>query len=181
MSKPNKKQIEDWKKEHGGVYAFPVDDKTAYLREPNMVDWKRILSKLSNGETAMCEEILRSLWLGGDEEIRNDDAYFSSAKKELRDFSNYSDAETHKVQGGNEIVIEGHRCLVRTVNRDDLKIAEKANPSGKPFVTQERLFDRIVKEKDEAYNDRNNASIRMPLYDAIEKLQNQKVAFLKKL
>lgn len=181
MNKPTKKQIEDWKKEHGGVYALPIEEKIAYLREPNMMDWKRVFSKLGNGDTAMFELMLEALWLGGDEAIKTEDVYFAAAKKELQELFNYPDAEINKTEGGNEIIIEGKHCTVRTVNRQDLKIAEKNNPSNKPFVTQERLFDRIVKDKDEAYNNRNNADIRFPLYQAIEKLQNQKVAFLKKL
>ena len=32
------------------------------------------------------------------------------------------------------ITIEGFSCKVRVITRNDIKIAEKKNPSGKPFV-----------------------------------------------
>lgn len=182
-SKISDKQIKYWKEKYGGVYALPVEEKTAYLREPKMVDYKRAFTAMTkNGEVAFGEEMLKALWLGGDEEIKTADAYFLPARKILMDFFNYEDAEIKKLEtGGNEITIGEHKCIVRIIGRDDLKIAEKKNPSGKPFVTQEQLFEMIVKEKDEAFNDKNNAEIRFPLYQAIEKLQNQKVAVLKKL
>ncbi|MRX40404.1 hypothetical protein GJU43_14040 [Flavobacterium sp. LC2016-23] len=177
----DEKQISEWKAKFGGVYELPVEDKTAYLREPTMKDYRRAFNAMSNGDLAFGEELITCLFIGGDEEIKTNDEYFFPARKEIRDFFNYDEAEIQS-EGNNSIITIGEfKCKVRIITRNDIKIAEKKNPSGKAFVTQEKLFEAICIEKDEVFNDRDNASIRMPLFQAIEKLQNKKVASLKKL
>jgi hypothetical protein len=183
MQKIDDKQINEWKEKHGSVYELPVEDKVAYLREPKMQDFKRAFTAMqNNGDLAFGEEMINLLFIGGDEEIKTNDDYFLPARKEIKEFFNFDEAEITKEGKNNSIInIDGSSCKVRIITRNDLKIAEKKNPSGKPFVTQEKLFEMVCVEKDEAFNDRNNANIRFPLYQAIEKLQNQKIATIKKL
>ncbi len=184
MNKANDKQIQEWKKQYGDVYALPVEDKIAYLRAPKMPDYKRaFVAMQKNGDVAFGEEMLNSLFIGGDTEIKTNDEYFTPARKRLIDFFEYDDAEFVTIDGTNntQITIGEHKCIVRMITRNDLKTAERKNPSNKPFVTQEKLFDAVVVEKSDAFNDRNNAEIRFPLYKAIEELQNKKVAWLEKL
>ncbi|MDV6170234.1 hypothetical protein R1T16_17490 [Flavobacterium sp. DG1-102-2] len=180
---PNEKQIKDWKAQYGDVWEFPVDDKKAYLRDPKMTDFKRAFTAMQNeGDIAFGEEMLTSLWIGGDTDIKTNDEYFLPARKSLIKFFNYDDAETTTLEGRQtEIKIGEARCVVRVITREDLRIAEKKNPSNKPFVTQEKLFEMVCVEKDAFFDDKNNAAIRFPLYQAMERLQNQKVAILKKL
>lgn len=180
----NQKQINDWKEKYGEVYELPVEDKTAYLRGPKMTDYKRAFSALQDqGELSYGETMLKALFIGGDQEILNNDEYFFPARKELKEFFNYDDAEiTPEADTHNSIItIAGKKCKVRVIGRQDIKIAEKKNPSNKTFVTQEKLFEMVCIEKDEAFNDKENAALRFPLYQAIEKLQNKKVAIIKKL
>ncbi|MDN3673078.1 hypothetical protein QWY99_08460 [Flavobacterium branchiarum] len=182
MQKIDDKQIQEWKEKYGSVYALPVEDKTAYLREPSMKDFKRAFTTMQNsGDLAFGEEMINLLFIGGDEEIKTKDEYFLPARKEITTFFNFDDAEITKEKNNSIITIAGASCKVRMITRDDIKLAEKKNPSSKPFVTQEKLFEAVCIEKDEAFNDRDNANFRFPLYQAIEKLQNQKVAIIKKL
>ncbi|MEX6627569.1 hypothetical protein PG913_08255 [Tenacibaculum pacificus] len=177
------KQIEQWKVEHQAVYELPVGDKKGYLRQPKMTDYKiGFKAMLNGGDIAFSEAMLRALWLGGDKDILDEDAYFIPAKNQIKDFLDYEDAEISALKNGqSEITIDGYKCIVRFITRDDLKRAESENPSNKTFVTQEKLFDKICVFKDEVFTDKNNASIRFPLYKAIESLQNKKYALLKKL
>ena len=182
MKKIDNNQINEWKEKYGNIYELPVDDKVAYLREPKMKDFKRAFTAMqNNGDLAFGEEMINLLFIGGDEEIKTNDEYFFPARKEIKEFFNFEEAEFTKEKNNTIITIGEARCKVRIITRYDLKMAEKKNPSSKPFVTQEKLFEMVCVEKDEAFNDRDNASIRFPLYQAIEKLQNQKVAIIKKL
>lgn len=182
MNTADNKQITEWKEKYGGVYEIPVEDKVAYLREPKMKDFKRAFTAMQNsGDMAFGEEMINQLFIGGDEEIKTDDAYFLPARKEMKEFFNFDEPEIVKEKGNAIITVGGASCKVRMITRNDLKLAEKKNPGGKPFVTQEKLFEAICLEKDVAFDDRDNASFRFPLYQAIEKLQNQKVATIKKL
>ena len=175
-------QIQEWKDKYGGVYKLPVEDKTAYLREPKMKDFKRAFTAMNNdGDVAFGEELLNTLFIGGDEEVKTVDEYFFPARKKLMKFFNYEDAELEKKGNKTTIIIGEHKCVVRIITREDIKIAERKNPGGKVFVTQEKLFERVCLEKDDAFNDKDNAEIRFPLYQAIEELQNNKVARLEKL
>lgn len=176
-------QIDNWKAEHGAVYKLPVGDKEAFLREPKMTDFKRAFgAMLDDGDVAFGEELLRALWLDGDKEIRDIDDYFIPARKKLKNFFNYDDAIIEKLsQGKSKITINGKSCVIRFIQREDLKRAEAANPSNKTFVTQEKLFERVCEKKDAAFKDKNNASFRFPLYKALEELQNTKYVALEKL
>lgn len=179
----NDKQIKEWKELHGAVYELPVEDKTVYLRQPTMVDYKRSFSAMQkNGDIAFGEEMLNCLFLGGDQEVKTNDDYFLPAKQALMDFFNYDDAEIVSIEGNkSEIIVGTSKCVVRIITRNDIKIAEKKNPSNKPFVTQEKLFEMVCLEMDDAFKDKNNAELRFPLYQAVEQLQNKKIAILKKL
>lgn len=183
MAKVTDKQIAAWKQEHGGVYAFPCEDKVGYLREPNMNDFKRAMVAMQkDGQVGFGETMLKALWLDGDKEIIENDTYFIPAKKSMADFFEYDDAVIEDLgDGKSSIEVDGKKCTVRIITREDLRIAEQKNPAQKPFVTQEKLFERIVLDQDDIFTDRKNASVRFPLYQAIEKLQNTKVFRLKKL
>ncbi|MCC9071217.1 hypothetical protein LNQ49_06370 [Flavobacterium sp. F-65] len=175
-------QINEWKEKYGQIYELPVEDKVAYLREPKMTTFKHAFSAMQkDGEITFGEVMLNELFIGGDEEIKTNDDYFFAARKELANFFNFDDAEIIS-EGNNSVILIGEeKCTVRVITRQDIKTAEKKNPSAKPFVTQEKLFEMICIKKDDVFSDRENASIRFPLYQAIEKLQNKKVATLKKL
>jgi hypothetical protein len=182
MNKITPEQINAWKEQYGDIYALPVEDKTAYLREPKMVDYKRAFAALQNdGDVAFAEVLLNCLFIGGDTEIKTNDDYFNAARKILKTFFEYPDADIETTGNKSVITIGDAKCTVRVITRDDIKLAEKKNPSGKPFVTQEKLFEMICKEMDDVFKDRDNATLRFPLYQAIEILQNKKIAILKKL
>ncbi len=184
MNTANDKQIKEWKEKYGGVYKLPVGEKVAYLREPNMTDYKRAFTAMNkSGDIAFGEEMLNCLFIGGDSEVKTVDDYFNPARKRLIDFFEYDDAELSTVEGTNntKIKIGEHTCVVRIITRNDLKTAERNNPSNKPFVTQEKLFEAVVLEQDDIFKDKNLAAVRFPLYKAIEELQNKKVAWLEKL
>lgn len=177
-------KIQEWKEKYGGVYEFPVDDKVCYLRIPTMADYKRVFNAMDDeGEVGFGEEMLRALWLEGDEDIRKDDDYFIPARKKLTKFLKYPDAEiTELADRKFNIKIQDAVTCVRVITREDIKTAERKNPSSKPFVTQEKLYELIkVGEHSAEFDNKEDAEIRMPLYKAIEELQNRKVAQLKKL
>jgi len=182
MSKNIEKQIAEWKLQYGGVYELPVDDKIAYLREPKMKDFKRgFVAMQKGGNSAFGEEMINILFIGGDQEIKTVDEYFLPARKEMKDFFDFEEAEITTDGNVSTITIGEAVCKVRVITRSDISIAERKNPGDKPFVTQEKLFEAVCLEKNEAFNDRDNAAIRFPLYQAIEKLQNKRIARLKKL
>jgi len=180
--KVTKQQIQDWKAQYGGLYQLPVDDKVAYLKPPTMKEYKLAFTQMQkHGNVAYGESLLGSLFVGGDKEIIEVFEYSNSARRTLLDFFDYPDAVIENAGDFAIIKIGEHTCKVHQVQRHHLKKAEKQNPNDRIFVTEERLFEIIKVEADVAFDDVNVPEIRMPLYQAIERLQNKKVAELKKL
>lgn len=180
--KITEKQKKEWIDNHGGYYEFPVGDKTAFLRTPKMQDYKRAFgAMIDDGEIGYAEELLRALWLAGDVEIQNNDDYFFPAMRSIKKLFKYEDAELKTLENGNtQITIGEHKCEVKKINRFLVKTAENKNPNNRAFVTQEKLFNLIVISQDDVFKDRENASIRFPLYQAMEQMQNNKTARLVK-
>ncbi|HAO08206.1 MAG TPA: hypothetical protein DCQ50_14750 [Chryseobacterium sp.] len=176
-------KIEKWKESYGGVSVLPVEDKKCYLREPNMRDYTRAFTVMQDqGDSAFGDEMLQSLWLEGDKEILTDNDYFAPAKKEIMKMLRYDDPIINELPDRQkEIIIGGSRAVIRVITKEDVSIAERKNPSNKPFVTQSALFDLVKVEADPAFDDKQNPAIRFPLYQALEKAQNTKIAQLKKL
>lgn len=178
----NQKQIQELKDKYGTIFILPVDDKTAYLKAPKMSDFKRAFTALQNeGEMSFAENLLSALFVAGDKEIIENDDYLFPARKELKSFFVYDDAELIEDSINTIIIIGEEKCTVRKITRADLKMSEKKNPTNKPFVTQEKLFELVCVEKTEGFNDKENADIRMPLYQALEQMQNKKTGSIKKI
>jgi len=81
--KVSKEQIAAWKKKYGSVFRIRVEDKEAYLRPPTRRDISYATTAGQSDPIAFNEMILKNCWLGGDEEIMNDDAYFLAASSQL--------------------------------------------------------------------------------------------------
>lgn len=75
--------IEAWKKKYGEIYVYEVDGKTCYLKA---ADRKTISAAavVGNGDMMKYNEIiLKNCWLGGDEEIMEEDRYFLGISQTL--------------------------------------------------------------------------------------------------
>lgn len=90
-------QIEAWKKKHKNVFRLTIEDKVAYLRAPD----RQVLSFASAAATKdplkFNEAILKNCWLGGDTEIRDDDAYFLAASSKIAELIEVKEAEMEKL------------------------------------------------------------------------------------
>lgn len=186
MQKENKtleQKIQEWKEKHGGVFELPVDDKTCYLRTPNMLDYQRAFTAMQDGgNSSFGDVMLEALWLEGDREIRTDNAYFSPAKKEVMKFLRYDDPIITDLENRQkEIRIGDAVTVIRVITKEDVSMAERKNPGDKPFVTQNALYELVKVSADRAFDDKKDAAVRFPLFQALEKIQNEKVAQLKKL
>ncbi len=69
-------KIKEWKAKYGDVFRIDIDGKTCYLKHPSRkaLGYASIAGK--NDPLKFNEVILNDCWLGGDEEIKTDDALF---------------------------------------------------------------------------------------------------------
>jgi hypothetical protein len=70
-----KTQIEQWKKQYGGVYQYTSGELKCFLKRP---DRKILAFVRETNDTPMKfnEALINNCWLSGDEELRTDDKYF---------------------------------------------------------------------------------------------------------
>lgn len=74
-------QIEDWKKKHGDVIQYTVEDKVAYFRKPTRqeMSYASVASNQMKDAVKYTETLMRSCFLGGDTDILEEDEYFLGA------------------------------------------------------------------------------------------------------
>jgi len=91
--------IEAWKNQNPkGVHEISVDDKKGYVRSPNRNDLKYAMTRLKGGgELDMVEALLEEMWLGGDQELLEDDDYFLGAAMQLQELIKFKDGSLKKL------------------------------------------------------------------------------------
>lgn len=101
MAKVTKAQINEWKEHYGEVFELEVDGKKGYVRKPGrkQLSYASTVSN-SNGvidSIAFAEHILSACWLGGDEEIKNNDDYFLAVVPTLEELTQRAEARIKKL------------------------------------------------------------------------------------
>lgn len=90
-------KIAEWKAKHGEIFSISVEDKICYLKRPD----RKTLGFASQAGTTdpfkFNEVILNNCWLGGDEEIKTNDAYFLAICPHLAEVVEFKKAELVKL------------------------------------------------------------------------------------
>lgn len=96
--KPTPEQIQEWKDIHGTVYKIDVEDKVCYLKPPDRktLEYAQIANK-NGGGMKFNEALLNNCWLGGDPEIKTDDAYFLGVGGVLAEIIDIKEAKLEKI------------------------------------------------------------------------------------
>ncbi|NWO28916.1 hypothetical protein [Capnocytophaga sp. oral taxon 903] len=92
-----KEQIKQWKAKYKEVFVLRVDDKEAYLRTPDRATLSYASTLATKDPMKFNEAILTNCWLGGDEEIKTDDALFLSASSKLGELIQIKEATLEKL------------------------------------------------------------------------------------
>lgn len=92
-----KEQIKQWKAKYKEVFVLRVDDKVAYLRTPDRATLSYASTLATKDPMKFNEAILTNCWLGGDEDIKTDDALFLSASSKLGELIQIKEATLEKL------------------------------------------------------------------------------------
>lgn len=92
-------QIEDWKKQHGDVISYTVEDKAGYFRKPTRqeLSYASVASNQGKDTIKYTETIMNSCWLGGDREILDKDEYFIGAMTVIEALAEVKTGEVKKL------------------------------------------------------------------------------------
>lgn len=88
-------QIEGWKKKHGEVFELTIEDKSCIIRRPTRQEFS-FVSGIKD-PIQLSETLLKQLWLEGDKEILEDDAYFLPAISHLDEVLRQKEASVKKL------------------------------------------------------------------------------------
>lgn len=92
-----KEQIQEWKKQYKDIFVISVEDKKAYLHTPNRKTLSYASTLATKDPLRFNEVILENCWLGGDEEIKTDDALFLAVSSKLPDLIQIKEATLEKL------------------------------------------------------------------------------------
>ncbi len=90
-------KIEAWKKQHGEIYSVTVDDKIGFLKKPDRKALGAAAVIGHNNSIKYNEGLLNNCWLGGDEELRENDAYFLGVSNQLAQIIEIKEVELKKL------------------------------------------------------------------------------------
>lgn len=92
-------QIEDWKKQHGDVVSYTVEDKVGYFRKPTRqeISYASVASNQMKDVIKYSETLMNACWLGGDREILDKDEYFIGAMGVIEALAEVKTGEVKKL------------------------------------------------------------------------------------
>lgn len=88
-------QIESWKKKHGEIFELTIEDKSCIIRRPTRQEFS-FVSGIKD-PIQLSETLLKQLWIDGDKEIIEDDAYFLPAISQLDEVLRQKEASVKKL------------------------------------------------------------------------------------
>lgn len=181
---PTQQQIEQWKKDFGGVYHLQYDDKQCWIRDPlnDLNVMKRGFAAMQKGSVSLfTETIIVNCFLAGDEETKSEEKYINGLEEDISEVTNIPDAEVRKSADGYEVDVEGFKIGFRKATRHDIKKAEKRNPGMSPLKTQEALLNELVIDKDDFQTIKTETRIYLGFLLAADKLKEKATVSIKKL
>lgn len=90
-------QIAEWKEKYGNVYVAEVDEKRAYLKQPTRKALGAAAVIGKSDPMRYNEVLLDNCWLGGDEEIKTNDALFLGVCGQLTELIEVKEATLKKL------------------------------------------------------------------------------------
>lgn len=182
-SKITKDQIEAWKKEFGTLYLLQSENGLeGYIKDPtsNIRIMKLAVSCLSKSREEYVNAILTNCFLGGDDEIK-EEQYANGLADQLDEITDIPNCKT--VREGNKFVMvcEGLSLSVRMANRADINLSEKKNGAREPFVTAENLLKIIALDKEELATAQKNTRAWLGFLTATDEVKNKVAVNVTKL
>jgi hypothetical protein len=90
-------QIADWKKKYNNVFQVSAENKAGYIRAPRRAEIGLAFSYMAANPLKATETILQSCWLGGCEELRDDDKYFYGLNSQINEIIEMAEVEIKKL------------------------------------------------------------------------------------
>lgn len=97
MYSPSQEEIIALKAKHGDVFKLIVGDKCCIMRTPTRKELSYASKSAEKDPLSFNDVILKSCFVAGDEEIKNDDTYFLGASQKLTELIQVKEASLEKL------------------------------------------------------------------------------------
>jgi len=90
--------VAELKKKHGikEVFVFECDGLIAYVKRPSRAQLAYAMTMAQSNPLGMAEELLKSGWLAGDEELQTEDKYFLSISSQIDELNETTHVQVKK-------------------------------------------------------------------------------------
>ncbi len=92
-----KEQIAEWKEKYGDIFQVTGDGKVGYIRAPRRAEVSLAMSYAATSPLKMTEVILQNCWLGGADELRDNDKYFYGLNAQINEIIEISEVMVKKL------------------------------------------------------------------------------------
>ena len=93
----DEQQISSWKQQYGDVFEVTVDGKKGYFKKPDRKTMGFAMTKAQTDPLGYLEVIIENCWLGGDNELKDNNDYFYALCMKVQDITAVKDAEIKKL------------------------------------------------------------------------------------
>lgn len=180
---PTPEQHQQWKEKYGTYYELEVNGKSCFIFDPSnsIVIMKALVQAQAKSSADYVDSLVANCWLDGDTELKTDDQFklgIVDQAEALLDIPEpsieYNDGEKQAT-----IIVDGKAIKVSYASRQQVKVAEDRNRSGKPLDTQIHLLNAIAKKEDvEEWV--KTPRLYLSLLLAMDKVKDKKYVSLKK-
>nr|DAS34773.1 MAG TPA: hypothetical protein [Bacteriophage sp.] len=93
--KYTKEDIKAWKAKHGELFEISIEGKSCILHRPTRKDLS--FASVVKDPIKMSEAMLNTLWIAGDEEIKENDSLFLAVIQKMQEVLEIKEAEIKKL------------------------------------------------------------------------------------
>ncbi len=176
-------QINEWKARHGKIYRLIAEDKVAYIFDPltSLAVMKKAFTAIQVSTILYVQSVLADCWLGGDEELKTDEAYGNALSDNIDELTKLPKHQIEEMDGRFLLKSEGAEILVRPALRKDILLAEKKNKAKEPFETAIHLLKLIAEDKKEVDNISLNTRAFIGILTAVDEVKVKKAVVVEEL
>lgn len=174
-----------WQEKYGvgNCRELIADGKSVFVFDP-CVDLNKIKAVIAARQKSvghMVDAVLNNCWLGGDEQLRQDEAFKSGIEAQVEQMIDIPEAQKEEMANGNVKVTVGSFSIeVRKVNRADLRYGEDRNPDRKPLVSQGFVLDRVAVDPARLEELKKDARLYLAVCILVDELRDKKYVEVKK-
>lgn len=175
----------EWQEKYGvgNCRELIADGKSVFVFDPcvDLNKIKMVIAARQKSVGHMVDAVLNNCWLGGEESLRQDEAFKSGIEAQVEEMIDIPEAQKEELTNGNIMVKVGTFSIeLKKVTRGDLRYGEDRNPDRKPLVSQGFVLERVAVNQDALEELKKNPRTYLAVCILVDDLRDKKYVEVKK-